>query len=68
MNPMELYCLGLHFKCLYEQGINERPFDPAEPCHICKYNKTCRMETWNTMPVSLEEETGIVVNFIVDHF
>lgn len=32
-----LYCLGMHFKCLYEDAINERAADLAHPCLICRY-------------------------------
>lgn len=66
MKEKELYCLGLHFKCFYEQGINNRTFDPAEPCYICKYNKYCRMEIWKNMPEELEHETGIKINFMIN--
>lgn len=65
MTKQELYCLGIHFKCLYEQRINKRPFDIAEPCHICKYNKVCQCKCWAKMQDTLSRETGIKINHFV---
>ena len=58
-----LYCLGLHYKCFYEQGINHRAHDSAEPCRICEYNKVCRLgPDYSSMEKTLEKLTGITVN------
>lgn len=60
MEEKNLYCLGIHFKCFYEQGINGQEFDVAEPCRICKYNKTCQLN-WIEMHKELKEKTGICI-------
>lgn len=57
----ELYCLGIHFKVLYEQGIKNKPFDFGQPCTLCKYSKDCDFD-WLAMREFLQRETGISVN------
>lgn len=71
MSGRHLYCLGIHFKCFYEQGINNKPFNPAEPCHKCKYGlageRDCNLSVvWSDMKIELEKTTGIQVNHCVD--
>ena len=66
MREKDLYCLGLHFKHLYEQRIYKMPFDFAEPCENCKYIQSCKCD-WGKMRDALKQATGIDVIVVSKH-
>lgn len=37
-----LYCMAMHYKCLYEQAINGKEADITEPCRFCVLFDECK--------------------------
>ncbi|MCM1365577.1 MAG: hypothetical protein NC122_06125 [Faecalibacterium sp.] len=64
MSEKSLFCLGWHFKNLYEQGINNKPFDFATPCETCERFSECGGE-WLDMVKELKSYTGIEINTMI---
>lgn len=50
--------LGIFFKCMYEQAINPREFDPIESCRICEYGKDCTLSHREKMKDELKAGDG----------
>lgn len=37
-----LYCMAMHYKCLYEQVIGGKEADITEPCRFCVFFDECK--------------------------